>query len=227
MGAGFVAMPGCGRIEPMPGRAVDPPGRRPGVGAGRFIPPAEGSEGRVVEPRLGRDRLPGPCAPGRLRPPGIWGRACGIWGRVAGRVWAVGIWGRACGIWGRDIGRDWAVGICGRDICGREACGRDIGADGRDIPPAGRAMPPAGRAMPPAGRPPPPRWPPPPPGRASARGGSIPRDTANKASTTAAGRRITDLTRWKDRGRVVTSRRPVGAACGRSSSRNRVPRRRR
>jgi hypothetical protein len=111
---------GCGRIAPRPGRAVDPPGRIPGEGAGRVMPPPCGTEGRLTEPRLGRDIPPGRC--------GIWGRACGIWGR------ACGIWGRACGIWGR------ACGIWGRAM---PPAGRAIPPDG--LPMDGRAPPP-GRA---------------------------------------------------------------------------------
>jgi len=52
--------------------------------------PPEGSDGRLIPPRLGRD-MP----LGHDMPPGTWGLACGNWGLAIGRC---GNWGRAIGI---------------------------------------------------------------------------------------------------------------------------------
>lgn len=184
-------------MDPSPGRAVTPPGRRPGDGAGRVMPP-EGSDGRLIPPKLGREMPLGRCMPGRAMPPGNWGLACGNWGLA---IWglAIGICGLACGIWGR------AIGICGLDW---GIDGLACGIDGRAMPPAGRAMPPDGRAM--AGRPPPP------PGRASARAAQ--RHWASSAIDNAESTesRITFLAEGLGRAwrADITSRLPAGAACG-------------
>jgi len=202
VGAGLVAPPTWGRVMPSPGRGAEPPGRRPGFGAGRDIAP-DGNDGRAPPERLGRDMLgrdrPDACPPGRAMPLGIWGRVCG----------------RACGMAGRcGIGR-----ACGRGICG--ICGRGIPPAGRAMPPAGRAIPPAGRAMPPAGLPP--------PGRASAWSESAPIPRTTRENTgKAADVRMDGLERRRRRsGRAFTWPPQDGAACGRSSPRSPVPRRRR
>lgn len=189
-----------GRIDPRPGRAVDPPGRSPGEGAGRVIPAPFGSEvgsdGRLTAPRLGRDMPPGRCVTEFAIPPESWGRFAGRCGGI-GRL--------ICDVGGRDIGME------GRAI---PPVGRDIAGAGRVIPPAGRAIPPDGFAM--AGRLPPP------PGRASARVARIPRPRTARDSTTAADTRMSNLGEEQKglRRGDVTSLSAAGATCGRSSSRN-------